>query len=596
MLGRKRSQRSSRQPVAKPEKLVATPADQARVVSLSDMPQNSKDCVKNKPRPVDTSYERSGYSQLSAPTLVNDLHISPNSSHPPDMMIGVALGSPGHRPLPLLPPEDSTSRTRKIPELPDRTDFQPNGQERLYPKASRWKTLGGFFGKRSGSVQATSASSTPSPSQLEDRPSPLRVHGNHDQYQSQPFSAQSALETSSASSGPQRDWIGPGQLPPTSDRERRTLQKKPSLRRNHFVRKQAKDVRDPGCSQINQTTGREDGSPKPPPKDGLSTNYIRQVGPKASLLQVDIPSVELERYSVMFSSLLQPCQEPSSSRQPSPKRQPSLLARRQTSLQELHTAPVSDFERPWMRREHSASPRAASPNKSPSFSLFPPSPTASSRKLQTSARERSPLHRSATTPGAISPSRAKFDFSSPSDVSPNKAKFDFSTPAIVSPSEAKISTSTDPTDQFVVIIHTPTEQSKPPQPSRKESFFSSSDAESFITANGSPAPEALSPSQLRNNSPHRPSPARRTASTETRNSSAQRPSPTRNPSSVQDPLREAAEISIARQISISQRQRQLLVQAVAPQPVQPKIVDANARKGHAERKSHHSHHLVLDTA
>ncbi|KAL8862330.1 MAG: hypothetical protein Q9178_001339 [Gyalolechia marmorata] len=562
------------------------------------MPQNSKDYVKNKPRPVDTSYERSGYPQLSAQALVNDLHISPSSSHPPDSMIGVALGSPGHGPLPLLPPEASTSRTR-IPELQDRTDFRPNDQERLYPKASRWKTLGGFFGKRSGSAQATSASSAPSPSQLDDRPSPLRVHGNHDYFQSQPSAAQSALQTSPivhASSGPQRDWIGPGQLPPTPDRERRTLQKKPSLRRNHFVRKQAKDVRDPGPSQIIQTVSREEGSPKPPPKDGLSGNYIRRVGPKASLLQVDIPNVELERYSVMFSSLLQPCQESSSSRQPSPKRQPSLLARRQASLQELHTAPVSDFERPWMRREHSASPRAASPNKSPSFSLFPPSHAASSRKLQTSARERSPLHRSATTPGAISPSRAKFDFSSPSDVSPNKARFGFSTPAIVSPSEGKISTTTDPTDQFVVIIHTPTEQSKPPQPSRKESFFSSSDAESFITANGSPAPEAQSPSQLRNDSPHRPSPASRMASTETRNPSAQRPSPARNPSSMQDPLREAAEISIARQISISQRQRQLLVQAVAPQPVQPKIVDANARKGHAASKSHHSHHLVLENA
>ena len=52
--------------------------------------------------------------------------------------------------------------------------------------------------------------------------------------------------------------------------------------------------------------------------------------PGPSLLQVEIPCVELERYSVMFGDVLEPEKRQS-------KPQPSLLARRQTYLEALHT-------------------------------------------------------------------------------------------------------------------------------------------------------------------------------------------------------------------------------------------------------------------
>ncbi|KAI4249186.1 MAG: hypothetical protein L6R40_000644 [Gallowayella cf. fulva] len=501
--------------------------------------------IHDRPPQKATSGARSDIRrQPTAPDLSSDSHTLSSGSQPPEMMIGLALGSPGQSPLLSLPPEDSTSWANKDMEFQNHAASQPTNQEALSSKASRWKTFGAFFGKRPGLAQASSA---PSTYQFDRCPGPVRPHGNYNQHPTQPTPTPSGIPESHivhTHNGPPRDWIGPGQLPST----RNTLRKKPSGRRNQFIRKQVKDVNDLDSSR----RSRKEGSPKPMLEGGLTGSTVRRPEAKASLLQVEIPNVELDRYSVMFSSLLQTCPQPSTNRQPSPKRQPSLLARRQANLQELTTEPAaSNLERPWMHREPSSGPRAASPNRSPSFSLFPPSPMAPGRKHQKSARERSPLHRSATTPSADSPITAKFDFGN----------------------------EIDQADQVIVIVHTPTEQPRPRQPSRNASVRS--DADSFTTARGSPAPEAMSQPAHWKSSPRGP------------------PSPARTPSD--DPLCEAAEMSIARQISISRRQRQLLVQTapppkVAPQPVQPRIVDTRARGHDALRKSHHSHHVVLEDA
>ena len=631
MLGRNRSLRSRRQPITKPEDIVASPIEHTRVVSPANLSQRTNDHGTSSPRPLALSQDRSGYPQTLAQNPASGSQTSSAMSEPPESMIGVALGSPGKSPLPPFPPEDSIPWTTTNAKLQDHISPRPNDQQGQYSKASRWKTFGGFFGKRSGLNQASPAASS---HPFANRASPLGPHGDRDTSESPKSSVQSSLERHAilhTESGPPRDWIGPSQLPSPPDRERRTLRKKPSLRRDQFAQKQKRDVRKPSVPKADSSMAALESSPKSLPKDAPLGSGVRQARAKASLLQVDIPDVEFERYSVMFSSLLQPCPQSSTTRQPSPTRQPSLLVRRQASLGELHTTPVTSFERPWMHREHSSSSRAASPHKSPSFSLFPPSPITTGRRPENSSRERSPLHRSATTPGAISPSKAMFDFT-PNAVSPNKAKFDFGT---------------DETDQVIVIVHTPTEQQpKACQFSKNQSSVSSSDAQSFVTARSSPAPEQQQQhgsrslptptSQPRNPSPRRPSPAGRSASQNRSNANNARqlspaenrsaapeprldkldnrirnPSPaaarTRSPlthhahspptTTVNDPLREAAEISIARQISISQRQRRqlLLSQSVAPQPVQPKIVDAKGG-GNASRKSHHSHHLVLEDA
>lgn len=288
----------------------------------------------------------------------------------------------------------------------------------------------------------------------------------------------------------------------------------------------------------------------------VATNVPRKQLEGGSLLQVEIPNIELERYSVMFSSLLHPGQQPVPSRQPSPNRQPSLLARRQANLQELSTIPPSDMERPRMHAELSSSHRPSTPTKSSSFSLFPPSPTASGRKTPKPAHEKSPLHRSATTPAAVSPSKAKFDF--------------FHT--------------TEQQDQVFLIVHTPSEPSESRRHSRNEDLY----------------PQNLTPSEDKSTTTARRSPSlnssRPTINSRNNNSNPQRsPDDAAQSSPSADPLRKAAEISIARQISMSRQQRHMMtpvVPKVAPQPLQPKIIDVH----HGSSTARKSHHLVLEDA
>lgn len=452
-------------------------------------------------------------------------------SYPPEEMIGIALGSPRH-PMPPYSQDGGTSWTSKSPE-PIHSCSQLSEGDALRSKGSRWKTFGGLFGKRSGYGQNLPASSH---YQIHEKQSSPHSHRTHDQLQHrQTSSVQMKPQDSTGESqqnGLSRDWIGPAQLHSPQDREDQGFRRKPSLRRNNVLRKQAKEVQKADTKATKRLKGQNEGKCNPS-SEVTATRIVPRPMPRDSpLLQVEIPNIELERYSIMFSALLQPSQQSNHNRQSSPKRPPSLLARRQANFQELQTAPNSGFERPWMRGENLPGNRAASPNKSPSFSLFPPSPTAGRGRNQSSMRERSPLQRSATTPGAISPSKAKFDFSSTGEQQ----------------------------DQVIVIVHTPTEQPATQRRVTSEDFFSHMPSQgdrvsddTVVTAGASPVPSAKS-SQARLNA---------------RSPSPQRPA-------AEESLQKAAEISIARQISISQRQRQLLVPGVpkvAPQPMQPTIVD-----------------------
>ncbi|KAL8812295.1 MAG: hypothetical protein Q9223_001163 [Gallowayella weberi] len=546
MMGRRRSLRSRRQLAAKPEALKVFPADYNRTVSPTEIPLAPKDHLYNRPQPRDTPDIPSDHSQLTNQTVNVDSYTSPIGSQPPEMMIGLALGSPGQSPLPPLPPEESISWVNKDVESKNHVAPPSEDREGVFEKTSRWKKFGGFFGKTPGLSRASSSPST------HHRPGLIRPHENYDQYYTKPISVQSGPRESSilhAPSGPPRDPIGAGSLPPLSARVRNTLRKDPSLRKNYYGSKQLKDMKDPASEGIDPSKGHTACSSKPPIIGNKATG-VHRAEAKGSLLQVEIPNIELDRYSVMFSSLLQPCQQSISNRQPSPKGEPSFLARRQADMQELNTGPApSNFERPWLHRELSTGPRSGSPDNPPAFSLFPPSPTALGRNYQHPPRERSPLHRSATNPGDISPSRAKFDF----------------THVI------------DETDPVIVIVHTPPSEQplvKPRQPSGNSSV--PSDTESFTTARESSAPDTYI-SRPGNDSPRR------------RHWTADQV-----PSTDEDhSLREAAEISIARQISMSQRQRQLLVQAV-PKVALQRIVPETGMRGNVERKSHHSQHSVLE--
>ncbi|KAI4121011.1 MAG: hypothetical protein LQ338_006614 [Usnochroma carphineum] len=553
MLGRKRSLRSRLRPDAE-SKSPSSPRPHPTQLNIEPTIIPRPEPLRNAP-----SASLPQHPQSAVPNHTTYAHHPCVDPPPPEEMIGLALGSPGQSPLPPLFPDEGTLRSSKSPE-PTYAPSHSTGRDAFRSKGSRWKGFGGIFGKRSGSGQPPCASSL---YRIHEPLFSADSHTDHHQRQKhQASAAQPKTQHSlgrSTPNGLSRDWIGPEQLRSPQDRKDQGFQRKSSLRRYNVLRKQAKDVQKADAMGRTQLKGHSAGNSTPSNDVTRNTNVPRAESQGGSLLQVEIPSIELERYSVMFSTLLHPSQQASSNRQPSPNRQPSLLARRLGNPQELQTAPPSNVERPWMREEHASGNRPASPNKSPSFSLFPPSPTGRRGRTSSSTRERSPLQGSATTPGSTSPSKAKFDFSSPGE----------------------------PQDQVMVIVHTPTEQLKPRRQATSEDAFShipsqmtTSSEDTFTTARASPVPSAKSSQK----------------SVDGRNPSPQRPPEYQKPAAGPF-FQKEAEISIARQISISKRQRQLLVPAVpkvAPQPVQPRIVDV--QPGSRSRKSHHSYHLVLEDA
>lgn len=126
------------------------------------------------------------------------------------------------------------------------------------------------------------------------------------------------------------------------------------------------------------------------------------------LLAVDIPSIQMERYSVMFEQLL------GSSTPPKKISTSNLLARRQATLDRLKTVneSIAELELEEARlgvKSSQKSRRMTSPAASPGLTLFPGhahlTPSAAAANGATSDRR---LHRSNTSPAMLSPNRMTF--------------------------------------------------------------------------------------------------------------------------------------------------------------------------------------------
>ncbi|KAL2145052.1 hypothetical protein VTI28DRAFT_8152 [Corynascus sepedonium] len=149
----------------------------------------------------------------------------------------------------------------------------------------------------------------------------------------------------------------------------------------------------------------------------------------AGFLNVDIPDIRLERYSVMFSGVL------------NPGGTKSLLERRQATLEKLKT--ISDRIEQSEGDDKTRPRRATSPQpmKSPAFSLFPQTPnrhsgiivpTESATASTTSLAPPRGLTRSNTSPAYLpSPSRTRFEPSP--QLLPEQPKKEKKTVTIVSP-------------------------------------------------------------------------------------------------------------------------------------------------------------------
>lgn len=243
-------------------------------------------------------------------------------------------------------------------------------------------------------------------------------------------------------------------------------------------------------------------------------------------------------------------------------------------MQQAH----QDLERPNLERR---TPSRSS-TRSSTFSLFPTTQNTSNRNpARKISLDRSPLSRSMTAPGAMSPGRAKKERSDSQEQ-----------------------------NHVIVIVHSPARASsiRPSKGSRRGNSYTgashrsqSSTEASFVEAPESPIEVSRSPLKkedlpLRKSSmkaPQKPPDTTDAASRPMKAAQTQNITAT-NPDGPDLPLRDAAEISVARQISVSRRQRHLLVPIVpktARQPVQPTVVDV--REFSPCRKSHH---LVLESS
>ncbi|KAK1988023.1 hypothetical protein LZ30DRAFT_578923 [Colletotrichum cereale] len=286
--------------------------------------------------------------------------------------------------------------------------------------------------------------------------------------------------------------------------------------------------------------------------------------PSGCLLNVEIPSIKMERYSVMFGNVLGQPQGPQAStsgqqgpqistsgQQQAPHTSSSLLARRQATLDRLKTIndqvmkEVEDKDRARGRR--ATSPQ---PSRSPAFSLslFPATPSRSANNPP-----QSPRYRSNTSPAHLSSSqRAKLE---PARTHPEATRK--KTPSPETSGLRPRRPQEPPAAREVV--------ASPEHQTRSRDSFANDDDESeeihlteqlkpaiyeptwqMITPAASTAPSSAAPS-AKDQSPASVSSVRTHVT-----------KPSFDGSEPDDALRAAVEISIARQISISRQQRQML--------------------------------------
>lgn len=161
---------------------------------------------------------------------------------------------------------------------------------------------------------------------------------------------------------------------------------------------------------------RQRRQPPPPPVPPVSSwnDRSRSIAPNSETsaplrLDVEIPSITLDRYSVMFSGVLNPQQQKRNSKM-------TLLERRQATLEKLKSVNVAQREEEVKQFRRASSPQ---PTRSPSLPTLPPIPGR-----QQLAVPPSPRSRAHSSPAVIpSPTVDGFsDYLQPLDAPPRREK------------------------------------------------------------------------------------------------------------------------------------------------------------------------------
>ncbi|KAF1974839.1 hypothetical protein BU23DRAFT_91588 [Bimuria novae-zelandiae CBS 107.79] len=378
-------------------------------------------------------------------------------------IIGIALGSPTMPPQHWNAPHSTdfvTQNQGTITQISSNNQYpEPSRpvkgvqEEAPKPKLSRWKSL---FKK-----------TAPPPRQNKDNFYQLAKAVNSarvDSYQdTDSIYSRSFMQEDDASTRPSPTYTFKSDIRPSRNKQ--------GTARTTDTRPRALTAGSPASNKVKSPLSRFALSPRPqmpiqsstqPPSVTISgtsqhTSH-RNFGDKP-LLDVDIPQVQMERYSVMFSGLLQP-QATSTS---------SLLQRRQGNtdrVKPLGGLPVKNDS----HSRDSLHRRATSPNppsKSPSgqLSLFPSPNISRALSPKVITNRPRPLQRSKTAP-AVSPSQATFPiYSTKKDAIAQETDYP-DTPSL-SQASSPASTSDrsfDSTTEEITIVATPNAPPKPWRP------------------------------------------------------------------------------------------------------------------------------------
>ncbi|OLN95624.1 hypothetical protein CCHL11_04933 [Colletotrichum chlorophyti] len=457
--------------------------------------------------------------------------------------IGMAIGSPTHP-----PPEFTASREFLTPVPAPRNEWQPQASSmstsmiRASPepsldvaeppaepapapkqKSGRWKLFGRSKSKRLASSPVTISQ-------------PMNVH----------HSTANNTDLDVGLSTNQTTDLG------RRNTERRPTESKPAMVRSQtgpMVPPSPKDAKPPKLLSRMASTR----STKSVKKSDISAPVHVSMGipamppkPSGSFLDVEIPSITMERYSVMFGNVLDKPQMSSGSSEPSSGAQgaSSLLARRQATLDRLKTindqVMKEEEEKDRMRGRRATSPQ---PLKSPAFSLslFPATPSESANNPS-----QSPRYRSNTSPAFLnSPSRSSFELAQTRPEAGRKR----ATPPETGPQALEPAHGfTFGPDQSGLLSDPPTDDNESEEIHLTEQLKPTiyEPTWQMITPSESTAPSSAAPS-AKERSPVS------VASVQTHVTK-----PSVDESEPDDALRAAVEISIARQISISRQQRRML--------------------------------------
>lgn len=330
---------------------------------------------------------------------------------PPDRtVIGLALGSPREQVLPPTPEDDlgyfshfspspETAMLKPAPLRPLRNKSPPKASK---PKSQKWRGIGTFFGRKPTPVNHGQPIYSLERAVLHERP-----RFNPTPQSPEDLSMPSLRQR--VDFAPQSHHQIKASVNPRQGLENRGLLRRASSRRK-VVRHNVEELRVGRPRALTaplQSSPLAPGpgpAPAPPPARTEKPRAPRRTAGAPAFLQVDIPNVEMERYSVMFQDLLKSSHFKALPRSQSGERELPKSPNTPPETPEKPPALSAGLVRLKATRKDSKDSTSSVGSKTPSFSLFPNTTSASKvGAINKPLPKPSPLSRSVTAPDVAAP-------------------------------------------------------------------------------------------------------------------------------------------------------------------------------------------------